>query len=369
MPDRFARREFGFIYHGRKFFQRHVGFRSPSEVHEFMARRGPGHSYYSTAFYKTPNAPTMPEKGWMGAELIFDLDADHVPGAEKLPYRQQLDKVKFHFLRLVEEFVIRDFGFEEKDLLLTFSGGRGYHCHVLHEKALALDSVHRREIVDYITGTGLDPETFLTKEVVKSMRFGERTVVQTSPRIPSKDAPGWGHRVNQVAVEYVKDLQGLDEEQFSERFKGLGRMGPKKIAELRTEVQKLSLENIERGYIDAGSALSRALPNLLREQIVPLGKGETDEPVTSDTKRLIRLPGSLHGKSGLRVVTLRLDQVREFDPLVDAVAFTDEPTRINVQKPSKVDVMGVQLDLPVGEATVPEAAAVMLIARGAAVPV
>jgi DNA primase small subunit len=369
LPDRFTRREFGFLFFGQKFFLRHVGMPTQREFHQFLARRGPAHAYYSTAFYKTPNASTMQEKGWMGAELIFDLDADHVPGAEKLPYRQQLEKVKFHFLRLVEEFVIRDFGFEEKDLLLTFSGGRGYHCHVLKENALALDSVKRREIVDYITGTGLEPNMFLTTEVVKSMQIGARTVVQKSPRIPSKDAPGWGRRVNEVAVEYVKEMKGLDEAAFNERFKGLGRMGPKKLSDLRLEIQKLTTEQIERGFIDAGSALSRALPDLLRDQIVPLGKGETDEPVTSDTKRLIRLPGSLHGKSGLRVVTLKLDDVRGFDPLVDAVAFTDEPTRINVVKPSKVDVGGVQLDLPAGEATVPEAAAVMLVCRGAAVPV
>ncbi|MCA1813180.1 MAG: hypothetical protein LC624_04420 [Halobacteriales archaeon] len=34
--------------------------------------------------------------------------------------------------------------------------------------------------------------------------------------------------------------------------------------------------------------------------------GETDEPVTSDVKRLIRLPGSVHGKTGLRVVPVPL---------------------------------------------------------------
>ncbi|HLE47321.1 MAG TPA: DNA primase small subunit domain-containing protein, partial [Candidatus Thermoplasmatota archaeon] len=133
MPDRFARREFGFLLHGQKFFLRHVGFPTQREFREFLVRRAPAHSYYSTAFYKDPDAKTMVEKGWLGAELIFDLDADHVPGAEKLGYRAQLERVKEHFLRLVEDFVIRDFGFKESDLLLTFSGGRGYHCHVLHE--------------------------------------------------------------------------------------------------------------------------------------------------------------------------------------------------------------------------------------------
>ena len=50
-------------------------------------------------------------------------------------------------------------------------------------------------------------------------------------------------------------------------------------------------------------------------------KGETDEPVTADVKRLIRLPGSLHGKSGLKVVTLTRGRVAE----LSSVSITRSP--------------------------------------------
>jgi DNA primase small subunit len=369
LPDRFGRREFGFLFHGQKFFLRHVGFPTAREVQEFMVRNGPAHSYYSTAFYQTPSARTMAEKGWMGAELIFDLDADHVPGAEKLPYRQQLEKVKFHFLRLVEEFVIRDFGFREQDLLLTFSGGRGYHCHVLHEKALQLSAQERREIVDYITGTGLVVENFLHETTVGSKGRGQFERAVTGLRVSPANSPGWGGRLNAAIVQYIGELRQLTPEQLIEKLKATEGVGEKRLLEFEKELARMQTSRIEEGYLDQGSVVRKILPRLLADTLVPIAKGETDEPVTADTKRLIRLPGSLHGKSSLKVVTLRLDEIRDFDPLTEAVAFSMEPVKIKNEKPAKVDVAGVQLDLAPGEHTVPEAAAVMLVARGAALPV
>ena len=38
---------------------------------------------------------TVPEeKEWLGAELIFDLDADHIEGADKMTYMEILAEVK-----------------------------------------------------------------------------------------------------------------------------------------------------------------------------------------------------------------------------------------------------------------------------------
>lgn len=377
LPDRFTRREFGFLFFGQKFMLRHVGFPTQRDFLQFLVRNGPAHSYYSTAYYKTPNARTMAEKGWLGAELIFDLDADHVPGAEKLPYRQQLEKVKFHFLRLVEDFILRDFGFVEKDLLLTFSGGRGYHCHVMAEKALQLTSQERREIVDYVTGTGLDLDRFIRPRTLRSRSFRTKAgrevdVADRTLSIPTSKDPAWGRRINGAIREKAAELRSMEPEVMEHFLKGgpFPKVTKARLITLAGDLERLTDERIESGFVDVGEEILKYMTRTLTaDNLVPLAKGETDEPVTSDTKRLIRLPGSLHGKSALRVVNLRLDQVRAFDPLVDAVAFSDEPTRINVVKPSKIDVAGFVADLPLGPATVPEQAALMLVARGAATPV
>ena len=151
LPDRFGRREFAFVFFGGKGMLRHLSFHRKNEVTEFSRERAPAHAYYSSAYYQKPDAPTMQEKIWMGAELIFDLDFDHLSNVEKLGYAQSLEVVKKEFKKLLEEFLLGDFGFNEKDLELYFSGGRGYHCHVKDPAVFDLDSNERKEIVDYIT--------------------------------------------------------------------------------------------------------------------------------------------------------------------------------------------------------------------------
>ena len=65
-----------------------------------------------------------------------------------------------------------------------------------------------------------------------------------------------------------------------------------------------------------------------------------DEPVTADIKRLIRVPGSLHGGSGMMVKKLKLSELEEFEPLEDAVVFGDRPVKITALKPFSVQLKG-----------------------------
>ena len=46
-----------------------------------------------------------------------------------------------------------------------------------------------------------------------------------------------------------------------------------------------------------------------------------DTVVTTDIHRLIRLPGTLHGKTGLKVTKISLDDLDCFDPLNDSIVF------------------------------------------------
>ena len=82
LPDRFGRREFAFVFFNSKGMMRHIGFEKKIHFTEFLRDRAPGHTYYSSAYYQKPDAATMQDKNWMGAELIFDLDSDHIPEAE-----------------------------------------------------------------------------------------------------------------------------------------------------------------------------------------------------------------------------------------------------------------------------------------------
>jgi DNA primase small subunit len=94
-------------------------------------------------------------------------------------------------------------------------------------------------------------------------------------------------------------------------------------------------------------------------------KGETDEPVTSDIKRLIRLPSSLHGKTGFEVVHMSREKLDTFDPFTDAVskAFGTSAVRVTASKPVSVRLRGEEFSLREGENEVPEFAAVYLVCR------
>lgn len=375
-PDRLGKREYGFLFFGQKGMLRHVGFARKQDFERFHAERAPAHSYYSTAFYQRPDAPTMQEKGWMGAELIFDLDADHVPGSEKLPYPQQLARVKEHFVRLVDEFVVEDLGFAEKELLLTFSGGRGYHCHVLAERALGLSSQERREIVDYVTGTGLIAKNFVWTEK-KARRKGAFSTLVPTTKITAATDPGWGGKVNRGVRRFVAEMRGKNRDEILAYFSDASSIGQMRLRMLLRELQALGdrdfegtdkLGKMEQGWAAQGKVLETLVPLVVGKHAIPLQKGETDEPVTSDTKRLIRTPGSLHGKSGLRVVTLTRSALDDFDPLRDAVAFGNESIDVTVTRPMTVSLKGETLKLDPGKARVPEYAAVFAALLGAAVP-
>ena len=174
--------------------------------------------------------------------------------------------------------------------------------------------------------------------------------------------------MNRGLQTFVKRLRDQTPEQRVETFRKVRGIGEKGLERLDTQLALLQDSQIEQGFVDRGPEFLKLIPIVVQEQIVALAKGETDEPVTSDTKRLIRTPGSLHGKSGLRVVKLTRDELTDFDPLRDAVAFGDEPVDVAMTRSMTVSLKGETLKLEPGRARVPEYAAVFAALLGAAVP-
>lgn len=91
-----------------------------------------------------------------------------------------------------------------------------------------------------------------------------------------------------------------------------------------------------------------------------------DEPVTTDIKRLIRAPGSLHGGSGMRVVPLDMRDLVDFDPLVDAVVFGERKVRVDLKMDYSTSLLGSTYTLKAGPVDVPEALAIFLCCRNLA---
>ena len=242
LPDRFGRREFAFVLFDSKGMFRHISFDKKINLTNFLKEKSPAHVYYSSAYYKKPDASTMQEKQWMGAELIFDLDSDHLPNAEKLSYAESLDLVKKEFKKLVEEFLLGDFGFNEKYLELYFSGGRGYHAHVKDPKVFDLDSNERREIVDYITGRNLQDGIVFREHVTEKKEYHGRSFASGKSLImPSPDEVGWKGRISRGVIELVDEIA-----KSNDPIKKLEEYGVKK-----TDAEKL-IQDLSEDFITFG---------------------------------------------------------------------------------------------------------------------
>ena len=370
MPSRFGRREFGFMYFDRDFMQRHMSFSNPTEMRRFMIAQVPKHSYYSTAYYRRPNAPTMEEKGWMGADLIFDLDADHLEGAEDMSYSQMMDQIKKEMINLLDSFLYNDLGFDEKDVGIYFSGGRGYHAHIELNDVTGLGSHERREIVDFVTSNGLDIDrVFRQENVVRSVvnvKGQERNNISTFRTIPPEDSGGWWLRMRNGLKDVVNDVCDQDTKNLKRTYPSIKSMSPKTIESYRDDLIKsrdVIFVNNRMATLKKGT--QDMLIKIMKEDVAYRLSGEVDEPVTADIKRLIRLPGSLHGKTGLKVMPITRDELNGFDPLLDALpeSYTSDPITVNVKRKTDIRINGERFDLDIGVTEVPEYAAVFLVGR------
>ena len=362
LPDRFGRREFAFIFFGGKGMMRHLGFEKRYQFTNFLKEKAPSDIYYSSAYYQKPDAPTMQEKNWMGAELIFDLDSDHLPNADKLNYAQQLEIIKKEFYKLVDNFLLNDFGFNEKYIELFFSGGRGYHCHVKDPNILSLDSGERREIVDYITGRDLKDSLVFHEQVTGRKSYGRISFPSGKTlRMPKPDDPGWRGRVSRGIIEIVNEIKNSGNP--IEKLKEYG-VKASDAEKLLNDLSEERIRRIKEGQLDQSKTIRKFFLNsALRKTAVSICAGETDEPVTCDVKRLIRLPGSLHGKTGFKVEKITLDNLKDFDPLRDAVVLPDDTVNVELNQPFSIKIKGDEFNLKQEKQELPRFLAAFLIGR------
>src|SRR2546428_1360589 len=110
----------------------------------------------------------MEEKGWLGADLVFDLDADHILRVKGMAYEVMLEEVKSEVAKIVDQYLLADFGFDDDAILITFSGGRGYHIHVRDPRAWELHSHERPEIADYIPRAECAPAHLLPRDASRA---------------------------------------------------------------------------------------------------------------------------------------------------------------------------------------------------------
>ena len=352
-PPRLRNREWMFIGWGPKPPDRHRGFDKRAELMAHIRRAAPHSCFYSTAYYDEPSARKMVDKGWNGADLIFDLDGDHLSEVDPFDFPSMLDTIQVQAHKLWHDFLHPEFGFEEQYLQLTFSGHRGFHLHYREPTFWQLDSSARRELVSHIRGLGADV-----------------SVLRNGPDC------GWKRRIeNGIGVmleqldvaaqddtdgrRMIKHLVSIVNERGSASSGRQRKVGPQKMLSLATKVQHPERrERIVAGNTKGLKNHETLFLDLVKgdNSIILSASGETDEAVTLDIKRVIRWPTGLHGKSGLQVTEFplsRLDPNEEgrFDALSEAVPrFDDRRGTLEVTVERAVARVGdEELELELGD--------------------
>ncbi len=341
-PSSLEQREWGFAFldaTAEVRMRRHMAFSDREELNAYVRNMVPAHVYYSTAYYQTPSAPTMGDKHWAGADLIFDLDADQIVRG---PYAMMLARVKEETEKLLE-MLIDELGFARNHMRVAFSGGRGYHIHVTDIAVRGWGSPERREVVDYVCGIGLDPAVMLA---------------------PGASRTGWRRRYADALRAHLVGLRSLPPAEAKGYLAGLPGVGKSAAREFLADLDAL-LDKDPEAFLQNRIVRAIAAAPDFEARLRDAG-ARADEPVTTDIKRLIRAPGSLHGGSGMRVVPLDIRDLTDFDPLVDAVVFSDREVQVEMKAGFTTSLLGNTYALKAGAATVPEALAVFLCCRNMA---
>ncbi len=260
-------REFGFDPDGSGPNQRYKQFTTPEQLADYLRRTAPYSVFSSVALYEDPSQ----RRGWLKAELAFDIDAKDLPikpcsctGGKVC--ERCLDEAK-RVLMLISDVLSSNLGL--RDQHFSYSG-RGFHLRVLDEPVMRMEQNERTQLVAYVTGGVIPSDITLALGYSKVFReFAART------------------------------FERLDREKLGEV---LTQRAVRKLIEKKDEV----LGAIRNGRIEEIKNLGgRKSVEQLLGFLARLNSEFVDGKVTVDVKRILRLPSSLHSGVSMKCISIR----------------------------------------------------------------
>jgi len=200
----------------------------------------------------------------------------------------------------------------------------------------------RKDIVDYVIGLGI--------------KLFEKKVKKTSADKFRLHDFGWNRRLKMGIKTFLSSASQED-------LVNIG-FDARKLEFLREKKDTLIERCLEEGYwagvLGVGDGTWMRLAEHIREEQA----AKIDTVVTTDIHRLIRMNGTLHGKTGLKKVEFSAKNLQDFDPFTGAVAFKKGKMKVLVSDAPEFRMSGETLG-PYKNQTVelPVAAAVMLICK------
>ncbi|WP_423793044.1 DNA primase catalytic subunit PriS [Methanocaldococcus indicus] len=270
VPEFIEYREFGY---GKKnkVDNRNISFKNEKEYKSWILNIVPYHIYKSLAIMRYPsNSGGADKKGVIRREIAFDLDIKKTKRCnhdDNWICKYCLEEGKKQTLYLIEEFLFPDFGFDEEDIKIVFSGNRGYHIY------LSPKNENIKEIIEHYSK---DERRFLTSYIL-----GENLTLKNV-------GFGWRRRIAKKLKE-----------------KGI-------IKNEKKFLNNKNLESIIKKY-------KETTQNKIYKTIEELKSIELDKKVMEDDIRLLRVINSLHGYTGFIVKELTYKELKTFNPLKDAI--------------------------------------------------
>ena len=344
------RREFGYGILGRKIFNRNMAFSSAKEMNAFLVNEEPLFLSYSNACYKYPARKPMPTKELIGADIIYEFDADELGlSVEEIDGHQwfekrHLDEAKKEVFKLLG-FLEKDFAFSTEGVAINFSGKAGYHVHLRGKEFFSLNRTARIELVDYLTGNGMD--------------FGALGYDLSSKQLSCPTGKGlWGKRLNS-ALKRILDKP-------PEELVAITGFQKKKVSSLLSAKADL-VKSIDKGMLfPVDGRKSSEFWTKMLEACVAEEKSKLDRQTSVDMHKIIRVPETLHGETGMLAKVIPLKDFTAFNPFDDAVVLPGQEVKVFIQKAPRFYLKGKHYGPFLNEeVSVPLFCAVYLIGKGA----
>jgi DNA primase small subunit len=299
--------------------------KSPKEVDRKSVNcQDCGHSYKSD----TPKSPcpkcgienekaNTNTKDRRAMDLAFDIDYGDIPGASERTPTKNLGAAARSTLNLAK-ILVSDLGFDYSDLDITFSGKKGFHIRLSNSHPLFSDSNQtdesvRKALVNYVGGYDFDKMDFL---LIKAHAQAANTW-----HLKAYES-GWGYRFNQ-SIEYLLKAASAKSEEFTKVLQLYSpwhtdkkKYGTKKSLPSQKVIEGFRKAcNENRDSILKGGNI-RDMKDSEAKRLLSFALARTrlrhasfvDRVVTADKARVLRVPGSIHGGSGMvccKVPTLK----------------------------------------------------------------
>jgi len=346
--------------------RRHLSYKNPEALQIALYSNPPAHLYYSVARYKNPDKHIMAEKQLQSAELVFDIDADHF--ASDKPYHEQLELAKIKVFELLD-YLQTDFGLQK--LIVVFSGSRGYHVHVYDESIQKMKSQERATLVDYLTMNDSEALLHTRKGVIRAydtvtdkfIGFVERYILKLEIRDNTVS-----RKITELLMNKIKSWQEMG---MKNAIEDMQRYGVLEATQCKTVWRilfekdgntKLTNDGITHTNIKQLEVIEKLFHAIISRDL----STQIDTQVTTDLHRLIRVPYSLHGKTGFVVTPVDIDELKAFNPLTDAIwdGFKTTTKRIIMTDDLTISMCDTQYNLRKGnEYDVPEYVALFVCCR------